>query len=374
MLRSVPSLDIFVDTAGGVQDEDPVIENEENLERTITIGDRISGEFNFVREMDFLSIKEEEDDEGGEGEDDEKVEGYRNVGFGEDGERGKGFNGDGEFGFREEETRKRHEEIDGNRNPQIAQNDEKRDPNEKSGFEEEIERPASPPMHLAAGLGIEKFNLYGNEIQFDLPSFDDDNCDGYYKKMLEDYPLHPLLLGNYAQFLEYKGDIHGAEDYYRKCTLVEPNNGEILVKYARLVMRLHQDKAKASNYFERAVRASPEDSNVLAAYASFLWETNDDSGGDDEEENGRGKEQYKSNRSQDQNPSSGQAETEDGETMYQYAKLFWEVHRDRDMASLYIKKAVQASPDDSNILAAYARFLWETDECDDGDDEEERPG
>ncbi|XP_010556925.1 PREDICTED: uncharacterized protein LOC104826095 isoform X2 [Tarenaya hassleriana] len=346
MLRNVPSLSVFV-TADGDQGENPVIETDETLERTIRIGDRISGEFSFVRQVDFLSIKEE-DDEGGEGEGDEKIEGYdrnRNMGFGEDGERGKGFDRDGELGSGEEEMKKRQEESEEEKKKKkiaIARKEEKRDPDEKLGFEEEIERPPSPPMHLAAGLGIDKFDLYGNEIKFDLPSFDDENCDGYYKTMLEDYPLHPLLLRNYAQFLEFqvmasfltpqfKGDLHGAEDYYHRCTIVEPDDGEIMVNYARLVMRLHQDKAKASNYFERAVRASPADSNVLAAYASFLWETNDDSDEDEEEdeENRQGREQFELTGAEDRSSNPAKAETEDGETMYQYAKSFWEVHRDR---------------------------------------------
>ncbi|KAB5534996.1 hypothetical protein DKX38_018082 [Salix brachista] len=38
------------------------------------------------------------------------------------------------------------------------------------------------------------------------------------------------------------------------------------------------DHDRASSYFERGVQASPEDCHVHAAYASFLWETED---GDD---------------------------------------------------------------------------------------------
>lgn len=64
------------------------------------------------------------------------------------------------------------------------------------------ERPPSPPMHSSAGRGIDKFDLYGKEIKFDLPSFDDESCGEYYKRMLDEYPSHPLLLKNYASFLE----------------------------------------------------------------------------------------------------------------------------------------------------------------------------
>lgn len=113
--------------------------------------------------------------------------------------------------------------------------------------------------------------------------------------------------------IQYKGDVNGAEEYYHKCTVVEPSDGVALANYGRLVMKLHGDEAKALSYFERAVQASPEDrflldtffifgktigyllnlsvcvrvyfflllfSNVLGAYASFLWEINDE---DDDE-------------------------------------------------------------------------------------------
>lgn len=40
---------------------------------------------------------------------------------------------------------------------------------------------------------------------------------------------------------------------------MEPCDGVALANYGRLVMKLHQDEAKAMSYFERAVQASPED-------------------------------------------------------------------------------------------------------------------
>uniref|UniRef100_A0A1J3D3B4 Transmembrane and TPR repeat-containing protein 1 n=1 Tax=Noccaea caerulescens TaxID=107243 RepID=A0A1J3D3B4_NOCCA len=225
----------------------------------------------------------------------------------------------------------------------------------------EIERPPSPPMHLAAGLGIDKFDLYGKEIKFDLPGFDDENCDDYYKSMLEEYPSHPLLLKNYAKFLEYKGDLSGAQEYYHKCTVVEPSDGLALANYGRLVMKLHHDEAKASSYFERAVQASPQDSNVLAAYASFLWEINDDEVDDyTGDRNRKGKEEFEPEPAEKR--SSRLSETDDGETLCRYAKAFWSINGDHEKALFYFEKAVKASPNDSIILGEYARFLWEIEE------------
>jgi len=147
MLKSEASLSIYCDSGDGFKSEDPVTGIEENLERTVTIGDAIDG-----GEFSFAKHKEED-------------------------------SGEGERGVFEEVIKKLG----------IGVRDE-------LGFE--IERPPSPPMHLAAGLGIDKFDLYGSEIKFDLPGYDDKNCGDYYKGMLEEYPLHPLLLKNYAKFLE----------------------------------------------------------------------------------------------------------------------------------------------------------------------------
>ncbi|KAL0884455.1 hypothetical protein Bca101_008436 [Brassica carinata] len=225
------------------------------------------------------------------------------------------------------------------------------------------ERPPSAPMHLSAGSGIDKFDLYGKEIKSDLPGLDDESCGDYYKRMLDEYPSHPLLLKKYASFLEYKGDLNGAEEYYHKCTVVEPSDGVALTSYGRLVMQLHQDEAKASNYFERAVQASPEDSNVLGAYASFLWEIDaeddDDGDGDSFEGSNRpGREDSEGAGGH----SSRLSETEDGETLCRYAKAFWSIKGDRDKALFYFEKAVEASPKDSIILGEYTRFLWEIEE------------
>lgn len=148
MLKSEPSLEIYCDSGDGFKPEDPVTGIEENLERTVTIGGSIDADFSFAKHK-------EEDGEG------------------ESFERGKGF-------------------FDGDEEVIKKLGIGERDDDDEQSFE--IERPPS--------LGIDKFDLYGNETKFDLPSFDDENCGDYYKRMLDEYPLHPLLLKNYAKFLE----------------------------------------------------------------------------------------------------------------------------------------------------------------------------
>ncbi|KVH91012.1 Tetratricopeptide-like helical [Cynara cardunculus var. scolymus] len=116
---------------------------------------------------------------------------------------------------------------------------------EEENAKDQIE-PPSPKMYLATGLGIDGmggFNESGDVEE-----------EYYYKMMMSE------------------GDLTGAEDYYFRATIKDPNDGEILMQYAKLVWELHRDQDRALSYFERAVYAAPGDCNILAAYASFLWD------------------------------------------------------------------------------------------------------
>lgn len=60
-------------------------------------------------------------------------------------------------------------------------------------------------------------------------------------------------------YWQSKGDLQGAEEYFLRATLADPDDGEILMQYAKLVWEHHHDKDKASVYFERAAQAAPQD-------------------------------------------------------------------------------------------------------------------
>ncbi|KAF7837415.1 Tetratricopeptide repeat [Senna tora] len=295
--------------------------------------------------------------------------------------------------------------------------------NEKDGFTGTLKsdvEPASPPMYLAAGLGVDTTGFgFDNCTRDDLflPNLDGSrDVEEYYNKMVEEYPCHPFILRNYAQILQSKGDLHGAENYFLHATLADPNNGEILVEYAKLIWDLYHDKERAMEYFERAAQAASPDSDVLAAYASFLWEIEDD--GKEGEKNETNCEVQNDNNEQnikhvnppkqesknvdiedyfkkmiEENPtnplflknyaqfliqSRGDlngaeeclsratlADPDDGEILMQYAKLVWDLHQDKGRALCYFERAAKASPSDSHILAAYASFLWETEDDED---------
>jgi tetratricopeptide (TPR) repeat protein len=59
--------------------------------------------------------------------------------------------------------------------------------------------------------------------------------------------------------LQSKGDLRTAEDFYMRAILADPEDGEIMSLYAKLVWELHHDKDKALCYFERSVQAAPGD-------------------------------------------------------------------------------------------------------------------
>ncbi|CAK9318795.1 unnamed protein product [Citrullus colocynthis] len=261
-------------------------------------------------------------------------------------------------------------------------------------------RPASPPLYLAAGLGMDASGLGGGY----------DSVDFFDEKMVDELPSidHSLLLRNYVQSLLSEGKLDEAEEQCYQATLTYPEDGETLMLYAQLVWEVHHDQAKASSYFERAALVAPTNSDILAARARFLWELNEEDEtmlpGEEDSitvDSSSPKERIEpaadtgENDMQDyykkmlkENPTDPlllknyarflqqskvdfqgaeeyyycgiQADPSDGEMLSEYAKLVWELHRDYDKASNYFESAIEASPTNSYVLGAYASFLWET--------------
>ncbi|XP_010105207.2 uncharacterized protein LOC21394528 isoform X1 [Morus notabilis] len=379
MLHKAPSLSVFnnqiPDGFEEVKDvnvkKDQISSGKEVLERTVTIGEAINEAVNC---------------DGGD----------KDFSFGE---KGMGL-------IEEEEGEEELEEVV---NGGI----------QNLGFGGEVERKiGSPPLCLDSGIGIG-----GVGLDLDLANLNEGRdimeMEEYYKRMVERCPFHPLFLRNYAQFLQSKGDLHGAEEYYSRASLADPEDGEIWMQYAKLVWDLHRDQERASSYFKLATEVSPQDCSVLAAYASFLWEIEDDeeevsqtesinelglrvAGGvrigepDSFTDVSRRSENLEDHyrkmiKENPNNPlflrnyakflSESKADLQgaeeyylravladpgDGEITAEYAKLVWELHHDSHKASIYFERAVQASPENCHVLAAYASFLWQND-----DDEED---
>ncbi|MED6200354.1 hypothetical protein PIB30_084228 [Stylosanthes scabra] len=229
--------------------------------------------------------------------------------------------------------------------------------------------PPSPPMYLAAGLGVDANAVVGYEdfLTHDdvfVPNLhDSEDLEGYYKRMIDEYPYHPLILKKHAQILQSKGNLEEAADYFYRATLAEPNDGEALMEYAKLLWEHHHDKDRAVVYFERAVQAAPEDSHVLAAYTSFLWETDDDDNrvGNDQTQNDKEKQ-----KTQPVEPSS--------EGIHQVRPfVHFSTGQEIDVADLntadwsgdsdvadYLKTLVDENPNNVLVLKKYAQFLFQS--------------
>ncbi|TKY51825.1 uroporphyrinogen-III synthase [Spatholobus suberectus] len=271
--------------------------------------------------------------------------------------------------------------------------------------EEEVE-PASPPMYLAAGLGVDETGFDGeigsderiSDDMFNNPNLQEsEDLEAYHKRMVDEYPCHPLILKKYAQLLQSNGDLQGAEEYFLRATLADPNDGEILMQYGKLVWENHLDKDRALVYFERAVQAAPQDSHVLAAYASFLWKIEDDESEDGKHEIQSDKEKQKTEpgklSKEENDPISQFSILADGQVidpayitatdcgeesnvedyfkkmidkypnnplfLKKYAQFLLQSKRDLKAAEDYYSRAIVADPSDGEMISEYAKLVWE---------------
>lgn len=149
MLRTEPSLSIYNSNCDETQDSNNLkqeFDNKEQLERTVTIGEVIEGlddgrDFSFGKKT--MGLIEEAEDE-------QALDGFQTFCF------------------------------------------------------EDDDRPASPPLYLATGLGIDStgFDTTVDSVDLSIVSSDErSNLEEYYQRMINEYPCHPLLLRNYAQLL-----------------------------------------------------------------------------------------------------------------------------------------------------------------------------
>ncbi|XP_061959114.1 uncharacterized protein LOC133680284 [Populus nigra] len=102
--------------------------------------------------------------------------------------------------------------------------------------------------------------------------------DLQYQMGLSQDPKNPLLLANYAQFLNMVfHDYDRAEEYFKRAIGAEPPDAEAYSKYASFLWHVRKDLWAAEETFLEAISADPTNSYYAANYAHFLWNT----GGED---------------------------------------------------------------------------------------------
>ncbi|CAH9084181.1 unnamed protein product [Cuscuta epithymum] len=110
------------------------------------------------------------------------------------------------------------------------------------------------------------------------------------------------------------------DEYYQKLIQDHPHHPLILGNYAKFLSQVRGDYAKAEEYCLRAILGSGID---------------------------------------------------EGSILSMYGDLMWGLHKDADQAISYYDRAVQASPDDCHVLASYARFLWDSGEAFEKEEEQQ---
>uniref|UniRef100_A0A9I9CNU7 Tetratricopeptide repeat-like superfamily protein n=1 Tax=Cucumis melo TaxID=3656 RepID=A0A9I9CNU7_CUCME len=253
-------------------------------------------------------------------------------------------------------------------------------------------RPASPPLYLAAGLGMDASGLGGGY----------DSVDFFDEKMVDETPsIHPSLpLRDYVQSLWSEGKLDEAEEQSYQATITYPEDGEILVLYAQLVWELHHDQAKASSYFERAALVAPNNSDILAARAKFLWELNEEDetmvlhsslhglfafseliriigpscpvhlqipGEEDSNKVNSSSPEERIEPASDTGESDMQEYYEkmlkenptDPLLLKNYARFLKQSKVDLQGAEEYYYRGIQADPSDGELLSEYAKLVWE---------------
>ena len=168
-----------------------------------------------------------------------------------------------------------------------------------------------------------------------------DGAEAYFKQALEVDPKHADTLCNYAIYLvEQRGDLDGAEAYFKQALEADPKHAAILGSYAIFLEEQRGDLDGAEVYYKRALEADPKHAAILSSYAIFLEEQRGDLDGAEV--------YYK---------CALEADPKDTNNLSNYAIFLEEQRGDLDGAEVYYKRAFEADPKDASNLGNYGQFL-----------------
>ncbi|CAA3002545.1 uncharacterized protein LOC111390670 [Olea europaea subsp. europaea] len=124
-------------------------------------------------------------------------------------------------------------------------------------------------------LDREMMQQFVSPVSVELESDDYDDylrTDLLYQTALSQEPNNPLLLCNYAQFLDLvTHDYDRAEQCFKQATQVHPPDAESLSQYATFLWKVRQDFWAAEERYLQALAVEPANSHCASKYANFLW-------------------------------------------------------------------------------------------------------
>ncbi|XP_022871501.1 uncharacterized protein LOC111390670 [Olea europaea var. sylvestris] len=129
-------------------------------------------------------------------------------------------------------------------------------------------------------LDREMMQQFVSPVSVELESDDYDDylrTDLLYQIALSQEPNNPLLLCNYAQFLDLvTHDYDRAEQCFKQATQVHPPDAESLSQYATFLWKVRQDFRAAEERYLQALAVEPDNSHCASKYANFLWNVEGD--------------------------------------------------------------------------------------------------
>jgi Tfp pilus assembly protein PilF len=95
-------------------------------------------------------------------------------------------------------------------------------------------------------------------------------AEALYKRAIDAAPKRADILGNYALFLDKRGDMNAAEALYKRAIDAAPKRADILGGYALFLKNQRGDMDAAESFYKRAIDADPNDARNLSSFAVFL--------------------------------------------------------------------------------------------------------
>ena len=149
------------------------------------------------------------------------------------------------------------------------------------------------------------------------------------------------LFGFYAFFLIHIFPAHDrAQDMYERAIKADPNNADILCRYATFLWTIRHEHDRAQNMYEQAINIDSTNAIILGSYAAFLCTI-----------------RHEHDRAQNMYEQAIKTDPTNIKNLGNYAFFLWTIRGDHDQAQEIYEQAIETDPNNANNLGSYAAFL-----------------